>query len=44
MTFRSDCRAGIETNVPIEASQYIPYPIEEIYLDFEMRDPVARER
>jgi len=29
--------SDIETNVPIEASQYIPYPIEEIYLDFEMR-------
>ncbi len=27
----------IEINMPIEASQYIPYPIEEVYLDFEIK-------
>lgn len=27
--------SDIETNISIEAAQYIPYPIEEIYLDFE---------
>jgi len=27
----------IELNIPIEASQYIPYPVEEIYVDFEVK-------
>lgn len=27
----------IEVNMSIEASQYIPYPIEEVYLDFEVK-------
>ena len=27
----------IETNISIEAAQYIPYPIEEIYLDFQAK-------
>lgn len=27
--------SDIEANIPIEAAQYIPYPVEEIYLDFE---------
>jgi type IV pilus assembly protein PilM len=31
--------SDIETNIAIEASQYIPYPIEEIYLDFEVKGP-----
>lgn len=31
--------SDIETSISIEASQYIPYPIEEIYLDFEVRGP-----
>ncbi len=31
--------SDLEINVPIEAAQYIPYPIEEIYLDFEVRGP-----
>jgi len=29
--------SDIEINMPIEASQYIPYPIEEVYLDFEVK-------
>lgn len=29
--------SDIETNISIEAAQYIPYPIEEIYLDFEKK-------
>ena len=29
--------SDIEVNIPIEASQYIPYPVEEIYLDFEVK-------
>lgn len=31
--------SDIEANMPIEASQYIPYPIEEVYLDFEVKGP-----
>lgn len=31
--------SDIETNISIEASQYIPYPVEEIYLDFEVKGP-----
>ncbi len=31
--------SDIEANMSIEASQYIPYPIEEIYLDFEVKGP-----
>ncbi|MFO1371739.1 MAG: type IV pilus assembly protein PilM [Candidatus Competibacteraceae bacterium] len=27
----------IELNIPIEAAQYIPYPVEEIYVDFEVK-------
>ncbi|MCP5159364.1 MAG: pilus assembly protein PilM [Gammaproteobacteria bacterium] len=27
----------IEINISIEASQYIPYPVEEVYLDFEVK-------
>lgn len=27
----------VETNLAIEAAQYIPYPIEEVYLDFETK-------
>lgn len=27
--------SDVEANIPIEAAQYIPYPIEEVYLDFE---------
>lgn len=34
-------QSDIEGNIPIEASQYIPYPIEEIYLDFEVKGPSA---
>jgi type IV pilus assembly protein PilM len=29
--------SDIEINMPIEASQYIPYPFEEVYLDFEIK-------
>jgi len=29
--------SDIEVNISIEASQYIPYPTEEIYLDFEVK-------
>jgi type IV pilus assembly protein PilM len=29
--------SDIEINISIEASQYIPYPIEEIYLDFQVK-------
>ncbi len=29
--------SDVETNITIEAIQYIPYPIEEVYLDFEMK-------
>ena len=29
--------SDIEVNISIEAAQYIPYPVEEIYLDFEMK-------
>jgi len=29
--------SDIETNIAIEAAQYIPYPIEEVYLDFEIK-------
>lgn len=29
--------SDIETNISFEASQYIPYPIEEVYLDFEVK-------
>jgi type IV pilus assembly protein PilM len=29
----------IETNIQIEASQYIPFPLEEIYLDFQIQGP-----
>ncbi len=29
--------SDIEANISIEASQYIPYPIEEVYLDFEVK-------
>ena len=29
--------SDIETNITIEAVQYIPYPIEEVYLDFEAK-------
>lgn len=29
--------ADVEANIAIEAAQYIPYPIEEVYLDFEAR-------
>jgi len=32
-------QSDIEVNIPIEASQYIPYPVEEIYLDFEVKGP-----
>ncbi len=31
--------SDIEANISIEAAQYIPYPIEEIYLDFEVKGP-----
>lgn len=31
--------SDIEANMPIEAAQYIPYPIEEVYLDFEVKGP-----
>ncbi len=31
--------SDIEVNMSIEASQYIPYPIEEVYLDFEVKGP-----
>lgn len=31
--------SDIEANMSIEAAQYIPYPIEEVYLDFEVRGP-----
>ncbi len=29
--------SDIEANISIEAAQYIPYPIEEVYLDFEVK-------
>ena len=29
--------SDIESNISIEAAQYIPYPIEEIYLDFQIK-------
>jgi type IV pilus assembly protein PilM len=29
--------SDIEANISIEAAQYIPYPIEEVYLDFEIK-------
>ena len=29
--------SDIETNIAFEAAQYIPYPIEEVYLDFEAK-------
>ena len=29
--------SDVEANIPIEAAQYIPYPIEEVYLDFEAK-------
>ena len=29
----------VEANIPMEAANYIPYPIEEIYLDFQMQGP-----
>ncbi|MFZ1830118.1 MAG: type IV pilus assembly protein PilM [Candidatus Competibacteraceae bacterium] len=29
--------SDIEANISIEAAQYIPYPVEEIYLDFEVK-------
>lgn len=29
--------SDIEVNIAIEAAQYIPYPIEEVYLDFEVK-------
>ncbi len=29
--------SDIEVNISIEAAQYIPYPIEEVYLDFEVK-------
>lgn len=31
--------SDIEVNISIEAAQYIPYPIEEIYLDFQAKGP-----
>jgi len=31
--------SDIEINISIEAAQYIPYPTEEIYLDFEVKGP-----
>jgi len=31
--------SDIEANMSIEAAQYIPYPIEEVYLDFEVKGP-----
>ena len=31
--------SDIEANISIEAAQYIPYPVEEIYLDFEVKGP-----
>jgi len=31
--------SDIEVNMSIEASQYIPYPVEEVYLDFEVKGP-----
>lgn len=36
--------SDIEVNMPIEASQYIPYPIEEVYLDFEVKGPSLTNR
>jgi type IV pilus assembly protein PilM len=37
--------SDIETSIAIEAAQYIPYPIEEVYLDFELkgRSPTSGE-
>ena len=37
--------SDIETNIAIEAAQYIPYPIEEVYLDFEAKglSPASNE-
>ena len=37
--------SDVETNITIEAVQYIPYPIEEVYLDFEAKglSPVSNE-
>ena len=29
--------SDIEANITIEAAQYVPYPIEEVYLDFEVK-------
>lgn len=29
--------SDVEANIPMEAAHYIPYPIEEIYLDFEIK-------
>ena len=29
--------SDVETNIAIEAAQYIPYPIEEVYLDFQAK-------
>lgn len=36
--------SDIEVNMPIEASQYIPYPIEEVYLDFDVKGPSQSNR
>lgn len=36
--------SDIEVNMPIEASQYIPYPIEEVYLDFDIKGPSQSNR
>ena len=36
--------SDVEVNISIEAAQYIPYPIEEIYLDFEMKGPSQASR
>ncbi|MFZ1640836.1 MAG: pilus assembly protein PilM [Candidatus Contendobacter sp.] len=35
----------IETNITVEAAQYIPYPVEEVYLDFEAkgRSPASND-
>lgn len=37
--------SDVETNIAIEAAQYIPYPIEEVYLDFEAKglSPASNE-
>ncbi len=32
----------LETQLKIEADQYIPYPLEEVAIDFEVQGPVAR--